>query len=95
MEHSSQAHSSKAPISKCKFSKLISIHFLEELVNRICSYIKVFSHQVIILLILTTFSLDYILIFREKIDLGLCHEVLGQFCAEGITFFLYPTQNAP
>ena len=49
----------------------------------------------IILLILTTFSLDYILIFREKIDLGLCHEVLGQFCAKGITFFLYPTQNAP
>ena len=70
MGHSSQAHSSKAPISKCKFSKLISIHFLEELVNRICSYIKVFSHQVIILLILTTFSLDYILIFREKIDFG-------------------------
>ena len=59
----------------------------------------------IILLILKTFSLDYILIFREKIDFGhswdlkgLCHEdiaVLGQFCAEGITFFLYPTQSAP
>ena len=32
-----------APVSTYKFSKLISIHFLKELVERICSKIKVFS----------------------------------------------------
>ena len=33
----------KAPVSTYKFSKLISIHFRKELVERICSKIKVIS----------------------------------------------------
>ena len=38
------------------------MHFLEELVKRICFVYQSFFHQVIILLILRTFSLDNVLI---------------------------------
>ena len=44
------------PISTYKISKLISIHFLTELIERICSKIKAFSLRWS--LILLTFSLD-------------------------------------
>jgi len=37
------AQLTKAPISTEKFSTLISIHFLEKLVERICFKIKAFS----------------------------------------------------
>ena len=45
----------KAPVSTYKFSKLISIHFLKELVERICSKIQSIFSWVIILLILITY----------------------------------------
>ena len=92
-----------APISKYKFSKLISIYFLKELVERICSELverisadQRFSHQVIISLILTTFSLDYVLILLWEnwlwslLGLKGINSPFGTFlfCVPPIFFFL-------
>ena len=52
----------KAPISTYKFSKLISTHYLKKFGREILFADQSFSRQLIVLLILTTFSLDYVLI---------------------------------